>query len=117
MVLFDPLDGSSNTDVNMPLGSIFSIVMKQRPDEVLSESDLVRKGTDQVAAGYLLFGASTMLVFTTGQGVHGFTLDPESGDYLLSHKAITIPARGRSMRPTKGITTSGLAERRSISTI
>lgn len=102
MVLFDPLDGSSNTDVNMPLGSIFSIVMKQRPDEVLSESDLVRKGTEQVAAGYLLFGASTMLVFTTGQGVHGFTLDPESGDYLLSHKAITIPARGKVYAANEG---------------
>ena len=95
MVLFDPLDGSSNTDVNMPLGAIFSIVRSQRPDQPPCESDLVRKGTEQVAAGYLLFGASTMLVFTAGQGVHGFTLDPESGEYLLSHKAITMPPRGK----------------------
>lgn len=116
MVLFDPLDGSSNTDVNMPLGSIFSIVRNPRPDQPPCESDLVRKGTEQVAAGYLLFGASTMLVFTSGQGVHGFTLDPEIGEYLLSHKAITIPARGKSMRPTKGIIISGLAACRSIST-
>ncbi len=102
MVLFDPLDGSSNTDVNMPLGSIFSLVMKRRPEEVLSARDLVQNGTEQVAAGYLLFGASTMLVFTTGQGVQGFTLDPESGDYLLSHKAITMPARGTVYAANEG---------------
>ena len=102
MVLFDPLDGSSNTDVNMPLGSIFSIVMNQRPDDGLSDSDLTQKGTEQVAAGYLLFGASTMLVFTAGQGVQGFTLDPESGEYLLSHKAITMPARGKVYAANEG---------------
>ena len=102
MVLLDPLDGSSNTDVNMPLGSIFSIVMKRRPEEVLSARDLVQNGTEQVAAGYLLFGASTMLVFTTGQGVQGFTLDPESGDYLLSHKTITLPARGKVYAANEG---------------
>ncbi len=102
MVLLDPLDGSSNTDVNMPLGSIFSLVMKRRPEEVLSARDLVQNGTEQVAAGYLLFGASTMLVFTTGQGVQGFTLDPESGDYLLSHKAITMPARGTVYAANEG---------------
>lgn len=102
MVLFDPLDGSSNTDVNMPLGSIFSIVRNQRPDQPLSESDLVRKGTEQVAAGYLLFGASTMLVYTTGQGVQGFTLEPGIGEYLLSHKAITMPARGKVYAANEG---------------
>ena len=102
MVLLDPLDGSSNTDVNMPLGSIFSLVMKRRPEEVLSARDLVQNGTEQVAAGYLLFGASTMLVFTTGQGVQGFTLDPESGDYLLSHKTITLPARGKVYAANEG---------------
>ena len=102
IVLFDPLDGSSNTDVNMPLGSIFSIVMNQRPDDGLRDSDLVQKGTEQVAAGYLLFGTSTMLVFTAGQGVQGFTLDPESGEYLLSHKAITMPARGKVYAANEG---------------
>lgn len=102
MVLFDPLDGSSNTDVNMPLGSIFSIVRNQRPDQPLSESDLVRKGTEQVAAGYLLFGASTMLVYTTGQGVQGFTLEPGIGEYLLSHEAITMPARGKVYAANEG---------------
>lgn len=102
MVLFDPLDGSSNTDVNMPLGSIFSIVRSQRPDQPPSERDLVRKGTEQVAAGYLLFGASTMLVFTSGQGVHGFTLEPGIGEYLLSHKAISMPARGKVYAANEG---------------
>ena len=68
MVLFDPLDGSSNTDVNMPLGSIFSIVEHQHPDQPPGDNDLLRKGTHQLAAGYFLFGPSTMLVFTTGKG-------------------------------------------------
>ncbi len=95
MVLFDPLDGSSNTDVNMPLGSIFSIVAAPKSEQSPVESDLLQKGTEQVAAGYLLFGPSTMLVFTTGQGVQGFTLDPNVGEYLLSHEAIKIPARGK----------------------
>lgn len=95
MVLFDPLDGSSNTDVNMPLGSIFSIVAAPKSEESPVENDLLQKGTEQVAAGYLLFGPSTMLVFTTGQGVHGFTLDPSVGEYLLSHEAMRIPARGK----------------------
>lgn len=95
MVLFDPLDGSSNTDVNMPLGSIFSIVAPKKADQSPCDSDLLQKGTDQVAAGYLLFGPSTMLVFTTGKGVHGFTLDPNVGEYQLSHGGIKIPSRGK----------------------
>jgi fructose-1,6-bisphosphatase I len=95
MLLFDPLDGSSNTDCNMPLGAIFSVVEFERKDRMPTEDDLVRKGTEQVAAGYLLFGSSTMLVFTVGQGVHGFTLEPGIGEYLLSHEQIRIPARGK----------------------
>jgi fructose-1,6-bisphosphatase I len=95
MVLFDPLDGSSNTDVNLPLGSIFSIVAAPKSEQLPVEGDLLQKGTEQVAAGYLLFGPSTMLVFTTRQGVHGFTLDPSVGEYLLSHEAIKMPARGK----------------------
>lgn len=102
MVLFDPLDGSSNTDVNMPLGSIFSVVANRQGGQSPSERDLVRKGTEQVAAGYLLYGASTMLVFTSGQGVHGFTLDPGIGEYLLSHEAITMPARGKVYAANEG---------------
>jgi len=95
MLLFDPLDGSSNTDCNMPLGAIFSVVKFERKDRMPTEDDLVRKGTEQVAAGYLLFGSSTMLIFTVGQGVHGFTLEPGIGEYLLSHEQIRIPARGK----------------------
>jgi fructose-1,6-bisphosphatase I len=95
MLLFDPLDGSSNTDCNMPLGAIFSIVKSERHDRMPTEDDLVRKGTEQVASGYLLYGSSTMLVYTVGQGVHGFTLEPGIGEYLLSHEQIRIPARGK----------------------
>ena len=95
MLLFDPLDGSSNTDCNMPLGAIFSVLKYERKDRMPTEDELVRKGTEQVAAGYLLFGSSTMLVYTVGQGVHGFTLEPGIGEYLLSHEQIRIPARGK----------------------
>ena len=95
MLLFDPLDGSSNTDCNMPLGAIFSVVKSEYKDRMPTMDDLVRNGTEQVAAGYLLFGSSTMLVYTVGQGVHGFTLEPGIGEYLLSHEQIRIPARGK----------------------
>jgi fructose-1,6-bisphosphatase I len=102
MVLFDPLDGSSNTDVNMPLGSIFSIIAARRADQPPVEGDLLQKGVEQVAAGYLLFGPSTMLVFTTRTGVNGFTLDPGVGEYLLSHEGIKIPARGKVYAVNEG---------------
>lgn len=94
MLLFDPLDGSSNTDVNMPLGAIFSVLKWQEQGRIPTDEDLLRKGSEQVAAGYLLYGSSTMLVYTTGQGVHGFTLEPSIGEYLLSHEKIHIPSRG-----------------------
>lgn len=94
MLLFDPLDGSSNTDVNMPLGAIFSVLRWREQGRIPTDEDLLRKGSEQVAAGYLLYGSSTMLVYTTGQGVHGFTLEPSIGEYLLSHEKIHIPARG-----------------------
>ncbi len=95
MLLFDPLDGSSNTDCNMPLGTIFSVVKSKHRDQMPTMDDLIHNGTEQVAAGYLLYGASTMFVYTTGQGVHGFTLEPGIGEYLLSHERIRIPARGK----------------------
>ena len=104
IVLFDPLDGSSNTDVNMPLGSVFSIVMHRQAGQRPKESDLVRKGTEQIAAGYLFFGSSTILVYTAGQGVRGFTLDPRIGEFLLSHAAITIPAHGKVYAANEGNT-------------
>ena len=94
MLLFDPLDGSSNTDVNMPMGTIFSVLRYDGEGRLPSESDIVRKGTMQAAAGYLMYGSSTMLVFTSGKGVNGFTLDPGIGEYLLSHENIRMPAKG-----------------------
>ena len=101
MLLFDPLDGSSNTDVNMPLGTIVSI-LKHEGKGMPSEPELIRKGTQQVAAGYLMYGSSTMLVFTAGHGVHGFTLDPGIGEYYLSHENIQIPAKGQVYATNEG---------------
>ncbi|HSL03435.1 MAG TPA: class 1 fructose-bisphosphatase [Nitrospiraceae bacterium] len=102
MLLFDPLDGSSNTDCNMPLGTIFSIVNLDHKDRMPTMDDLVRNGTEQVAAGYLLYGSSTMLVYTVGLGVHGFTLEPGIGEYLLSHEQIRIPTRGKVYSVNEG---------------
>jgi hypothetical protein len=102
MLLFDPLDGSSNTDCNMPLGAIFSVLKYDRTDRLPTEEEMIRKGTEQVAAGYLLYGASTMLVYTVGQGVYGFTLEPGIGEYLLSHEQIRIPERGKVYAVNEG---------------
>jgi fructose-1,6-bisphosphatase I len=102
MLLFDPLDGSSNTDCNMPLGAIFSVLKYDRTDRLPTEEEMVRRGTEQVAAGYLLYGASTMLVYTVGQGVYGFTLEPGIGEYLLSHEQIRIPERGKIYAVNEG---------------
>lgn len=95
LLLFDPLDGSSNIDVNVPVGTIFSVLQKVTPGEDGTLEDLLQAGAEQVAAGYVIYGASTMLVYTTGQGVHGFTLDPSIGEFLLSHLNIRIPEHGR----------------------
>jgi fructose-1,6-bisphosphatase I len=94
-VLFDPLDGSSNIDVNVPVGTIFSIVRKVSEGPRGELKDLLQKGSQQVAAGYVIYGSSTMLVYTTGQGVHGFTLDPSIGEFLLSHPDMRIPESGK----------------------
>ncbi len=94
-LLFDPLDGSSNIDVNVPVGTIFSVLKKTSPGVEAQLSDLLQPGYKQVAAGYVIYGSSTMLVYTTGQGVHGFTLDPSIGEFLLSHPDMRIPASGR----------------------
>jgi fructose-1,6-bisphosphatase I len=95
VLLFDPLDGSSNIDVNVPVGTIFSVLQRvsEGPDGTLA--DMLQPGTRQVAAGYVIYGASTMLVYTTGHGVHGFTLDPSIGEFLLSHPDMKIPEHGR----------------------
>jgi len=95
VLTFDPLDGSSNIDANAPIGTIFSIHRKIDGEPDASLSHFLRKGTEQVAAGYFLYGASTMLVYTAGNGVHGFTLDPSVGEFLLSHQNITTPTKGK----------------------
>lgn len=95
VLLFDPLDGSSNIDVNVPVGTIFSVMRKITRGPHGEMEDMLQPGRRQVAAGYIIYGSSTMLVYTTGQGVHGFTLDPSIGEFLLSHVDIKIPTRGR----------------------
>jgi len=94
-LLFDPLDGSSNIDVNVPVGTIFSVVRKITRGRHGELEDMLQPGRRQVAAGYVIYGSSTMLVYTTGQGAHGFTLDPSIGEFLLSHPNIRIPDAGR----------------------
>lgn len=91
VVLIDPLDGSSNIDVNVSIGTIFSIHRKITDGERGTLEDCLQPGSRQVAAGYVLYGSSTMLVYTTGAGVHGFTLDPSIGEFLLSHPNMQMP--------------------------
>ena len=95
VLLFDPLDGSSNIDVNVPVGTIFSVYRKITRGARGEMEDMLQPGRRQVAAGYVIYGSSTMLVYTTGQGAHGFTLDPSIGEFLLSHPHIRIPERAR----------------------
>lgn len=95
IVYLDPLDGSSNIDVNVSIGSIFSIYMRQpRYENNLVEEDSLQPGTRQVAAGYVLYGSSTILAYTTGMGVSVFTLDPSIGEFILSDDDIRIPDKG-----------------------
>src|SRR5678816_232646 len=92
VLMFDPLDGSSNIDVNASIGTIFSVHRKiSSGNGDGSLEDCLQVGTDQLAAGYFIYGSSTMMVYTTGQGVHGFTLDPSLGEFLLSHESIRVP--------------------------
>jgi fructose-1,6-bisphosphatase I len=91
VVIFDPLDGSSNIDVNVSIGTIWSIHRKRSAGERGALEDCLQPGTEQVAAGYVVYGSSTMFVFTSGAGVHGFTLDPSIGEFLLSHPQMRIP--------------------------
>jgi fructose-1,6-bisphosphatase I len=95
LLTFDPLDGSSNIDVNVSVGTIFSILRIQGGNAVPSERDFLQAGTQQVAAGYALYGPSTMMVLTTGNGVNGFTLDQNIGEFILTHPNMTIPADTR----------------------
>jgi fructose-1,6-bisphosphatase I len=99
---FDPLDGSSNIDVNVSIGTIFSIHRKITTGPKGTEADFLQVGWTQVGAGYMIYGPSTMLVYTAGDGVHGFTLDPSVGEFLLSHPNIKTPARGKIYSANEG---------------
>jgi fructose-1,6-bisphosphatase I len=93
-LLYDPIDGSSNVDINLNVGSIFSIRQQQGNDLDGEAKDLLQSGRQQLAAGYVLYGPSTVLVYSIGRGVHAFTLDPSLGEFILSNENIRIPAHG-----------------------
>lgn len=95
IVCIDPLDGSSNIDCNVAVGTIFSIFRRKSTEGKATIDDVLQKGTEQVAAGYVIYGSSTMLVYTTGKGVNGFTLDPSIGEFCLSHPDMKIPEDGK----------------------
>ena len=102
LLVFDPLDGSSNIDVNVGVGTIFGITGKRSPGKEVELEDFLRPGMDQIAAGYVLYGSSTMLVCTLGNGVHGFTLDLDSGEFVLTHPGIVSPRRGATFSINMG---------------
>ena len=103
VVLFDPLDGSSNIDVNVSIGTIFSIYRRvSTVGSPATREDMLQVGTQQVAAGYVLYGSSTILVYTTGKGVNGFTLDPAIGEFFLSHPNMQMPENGRLYSVNEG---------------
>jgi len=95
VLVFDPLDGSSNIDVNGTIGTVFAIYRRQSEEGPGTVEDCLQRGRNMAAAGYVIYGSSTMMVYTTGQGVHGFTLDPSLGEFLLSHPDLQIPDRAR----------------------
>lgn len=94
IVAMDPLDGSSNIDCNVATGTIFSIYRRKSVEGKATVQDVLQRGNEQVAAGYIIYGSSTMLVYTTGKGVNGFTLDPSIGEFCLSHANMKIPKDG-----------------------
>lgn len=103
VLIYDPLDGSSNIDVNASIGTIFAIHRKITPGEGRGTlEDVLQPGTALVAAAYVIYGSSTMLVYSTGEGVHGFTLDPGIGEFLLSHPNISIPSPARYYSANQG---------------
>jgi fructose-1,6-bisphosphatase I/sedoheptulose-1,7-bisphosphatase len=91
LLVFDPLDGSSNIDVNVSVGSIFSVLRAPESGRDVVDADFFQPGTQQVAAGYALYGPTTMLILTVGNGVYGFTLDPNLGEFMLTHPQMKIP--------------------------
>ncbi len=103
IVVFDPLDGSSNIDVNVSVGTIFGIFRrKSQAGEKITMEDFLQSGNELVAAGYVLYGTSTLLVYTTGNGVNGFTLDPSIGEFCLSHRDIKMPPSGQFYSVNQG---------------
>lgn len=102
VVLFDPLDGSSNIDANVNIGTIFALYKKISPGTGWTLGDLLQKGRNMVAAGYIIYGSSTMFVYCAGKGVHGFTLDPSVGEFLLSHPDIRIPEKSKIYSTNEG---------------
>lgn len=102
IVCIDPLDGSSNIDLNVSVGSIFSIYRRKRADEPVGMDEILQYGHEQVAAGYVIYGSSTMLVYSTGKGVNGFTLDPSIGEFCLSHPDMKIPEDGFTYSVNEG---------------
>ncbi|MTI22281.1 class 1 fructose-bisphosphatase [Fulvivirga sp. RKSG066] len=103
VIAIDPLDGSSNIDVNVSIGTIFSVYRRKSPiGTPITKEDVLQKGSEQVAAGYLLYGSSTMLVYTTGHGVNGFTFEASLGEYFLSHPDMCIPKNGKMYSINEG---------------
>lgn len=99
---FDPLDGSSNIDANISIGTIFSIYRRKSLSGPGTVEDVLQKGTEQVAAGYVIYGSSTILVYTTGEGAHGFTLDPTVGEFLLCYENLKIPKKSKTYSINEG---------------
>ena len=103
VIAIDPLDGSSNIDVNVSIGTIFSIYRrKTKAGTPIQSIDVLQKGAEQVAAGYVLYGSSTMMVYTTGHGVNGFTYEPSLGEYFLSHPDLKMPENGKTYSVNEG---------------
>ncbi len=102
ILVFDPLGGITNIDVHITVGTIFSILKKEGSGDMSIMTDVLQPGHKQVAAGYFIFGSSTMMVYTTGSGVHGFTLEPRIGEFLLSHEKIRIPKKGKTYSVNEG---------------
>ncbi len=103
VIAIDPLDGSSNIDVNVSIGTIFSIYRrKTKAGTPIQSIDVLQKGAEQVAAGYVLYGSSTMMVYTTGHGVNGFTYEPSLGEYFLSHPDLKMPEDGKTYSVNEG---------------
>jgi fructose-1,6-bisphosphatase I len=102
ILLFDALGGLTNIDVHITVGTVFSILKKQSVGEMGLMTDVLQPGHRQIAAGYFIYGSSTMMVYTTGSGVHGFTLEPRIGEFLLSHEDIRTPEKGKTYGVNEG---------------